>query len=228
MKILAIDTSTMISSCSLMEDGIIIGDYNINQKKTHSETLVLMIQQMLEKLECELKDIDVFAVCKGPGSFTGLRIGMTTAKTFAQVFDKRIVGISTLEALANMIETEKTIIPILDARGGRVYYSIFKNNSKLERLCKDDLIYFEDLVEKLDPNEEYVFVGDGVYSFLDEINSRENFHIANSSLNNCITRSICDLVNKTDRSDSYYSLSPDYVRKSQAQRDYESRMKNDN
>lgn len=81
MKILAIDTSTMISSCSLMEDGLIVGDYNINQKKTHSETLVLMIEQMLEKLDTEIEDVDVFAVCKGPGSFTGLRIGMTTAKT---------------------------------------------------------------------------------------------------------------------------------------------------
>lgn len=89
MKILAIDTSTMISSCTLMEDGVVVGDYNINQKKTHSETLVLMIEQMLEKLDVNIEDVDVFCVCKGPGSFTGLRIGMTTAKTFAQVFDKK-------------------------------------------------------------------------------------------------------------------------------------------
>ena len=228
MKILAIDTSTMISSCSFMEDGLIVGDYNINQKKTHSETLVLMIEQMLEKLDTEIEDVDVFAVCKGPGSFTGLRIGMTTAKTFAQVFDKKIVGISTLEALANMINTDKIIIPILDARGGRVYYSMFTNDSKLERLMDDDLIYFEDLIEKLDDDKEYIFVGDGVYSFVDEINSKDNFYLANSSLNNCITRSICDLANKTEKFDSYYTLSPDYVRKSQAQRDYERRHNNDN
>lgn len=223
MKILAIDTSTMISSCTLMEDGVVVGDYNINQKKTHSETLVLMIEQMLEKLDVNIEDVDVFCVCKGPGSFTGLRIGMTTAKTFAQVFDKKIVGISTLEALANMIMTDKIIIPILDARGGRVYYSMFTNGNKLNRLMDDDLIYFDELMEKLDDDKEYIFVGDGVYSFLDEINSRENFHLANSSLNNCITRSICDLANKTEIFDSYYTLSPDYVRKSQAQRDYEKR-----
>ncbi|WP_297810169.1 tRNA (adenosine(37)-N6)-threonylcarbamoyltransferase complex dimerization subunit type 1 TsaB [uncultured Finegoldia sp.] len=223
MKILAIDTSTMISSCTLMEDGVVVGDYNINQKKTHSETLVLMIEQMLEKLDVNIEDVDVFCVCKGPGSFTGLRIGMTTAKTFAQVFDKKIVGISTLEALANMVMTDKIIIPILDARGGRVYYSMFTNGNKLNRLMDDDLIYFDELMEKLDDDKEYIFVGDGVYSFLDEINSKENFHLANSSLNNCITRSICDLANKTETFDSYYTLSPDYVRKSQAQRDYEKR-----
>lgn len=223
MKILAIDTSTMISSCTLMEDGVVVGDYNINQKKTHSETLVLMIEQMLEKLDVNIEDVDVFCVCKGPGSFTGLRIGMTTAKTFAQVFDKKIVGISTLEALANMVMTDKIIIPILDARGGRVYYSMFTNGNKLNRLMDDDLIYFDELMEKLDDDKEYIFVGDGVYSFLDEINSKENFHLANSSLNNCVTRSICDLANKTETFDSYYTLSPDYVRKSQAQRDYEKR-----
>ena len=223
MKILAIDTSTMISSCTLMEDGVVVGDYNINQKKTHSETLVLMIEQMLEKLDVNIEDVDVFCVCKGPGSFTGLRIGMTTAKTFAQVFDKKIVGISTLEALANMVMTDKIIIPILDARGGRVYYSMFTNDNKLNRLMDDDLIYFDELIEKLDNDKEYIFVGDGVYSFLDEINSKENFFLANSSLNNCITRSICDLANKTEKFDSYYTLSPDYVRKSQAQRDYEKR-----
>lgn len=128
-----------------------------------------------------------------------------------------------MEALANMIMTDKIIIPILDARGGRVYYSMFTNGNKLNRLMDDDLIYFDELMEKLDDDKEYIFVGDGVYSFLDEINSRENFHLANSSLNNCITRSICDLANKTEIFDSYYTLSPDYVRKSQAQRDYEKR-----
>lgn len=126
MIVLSVDTSTMISSCALLEDGVIIGEMNINQQKTHSETLVPMIKDMLERLEVEPEKIDLYAVGKGPGSFTGLRIGMTTVKTMAQVFKKDIIGISTLEALAYSVASSKKIVPLLDARGGRVYYGIYR------------------------------------------------------------------------------------------------------
>lgn len=229
MKILAIDTSSMISSCSIMEDGIVIGDYNVNQKKTHSESLLVMIDQLLGLLDMDISEIDLYAVCKGPGSFTGLRIGMTVAKTFAQVFNKPIIGISTLLALANVITSDnKKIIPLLDARGGRVYYSLFKNEKGLERLMKDDLTYFEELVKNLKDDEEYIFVGEGARVHADEIKSLKNCSLANESLNNLITRSICDIANREDSYDDFYTLSPDYVRKSQAQRDFELKNKNDN
>ena len=146
MKILSVDTSTMISSCSVMDNGIIIGDYNVNQELTHSETLVPMIKELLQKLNINLSEIDLYAVTKGPGSFTGLRIGMTVIKTFAQVYNKNIVGISTLEALANQIISNDMIIPIVDARGGRVFYGVYKRlNNNLVNIEKDNLIYFYEL-----------------------------------------------------------------------------------
>lgn len=90
MNILAIDTSTMISTVTIASDDEIIGDFNVNQQKTHSESLVPMIENLLNLLGMEIKDIDLYVIAKGPGSFTGLRIGMTIAKTLAQVNGKKI------------------------------------------------------------------------------------------------------------------------------------------
>ena len=100
MRVLGIDTSTMISTVTVVEDEKIIGDFNVNQEKTHSESLVPMIETLLNLLGLKLSDIDIFAISQGPGSFTGLRIGMTIAKTFAQVGNKKLIPVSTLKALA--------------------------------------------------------------------------------------------------------------------------------
>ncbi|MDL2310434.1 tRNA (adenosine(37)-N6)-threonylcarbamoyltransferase complex dimerization subunit type 1 TsaB [Peptostreptococcaceae bacterium OttesenSCG-928-C18] len=230
MKILSIDTSTMISSCSVMDEGIIVGDYNVNQKLTHSETLVPMIKDLLGKLNIKLEEIDLYVVGKGPGSFTGLRIGMTVAKTFAQINKKPIMGISTLEALAEQIVSEKHIVPLLDARGGRVYYGIYKKENKnIVNIEKDNLIYFEELVDKLNElDEDIIFVGEFTESILEEIKSNDKFHIAPSSVNSCIGRSLCSLAldkQKNLNEENYLSLKPEYIRKSQAERDLNKRTK---
>lgn len=230
MKILSIDTSTMISSCSVMDNGVIIGDYNVNQKLTHSETLVPMVKDLLEKLNMDLSEIDLYVVGKGPGSFTGLRIGMTVAKTFAQIYKKDIMGISTLEALASQVITDKLVVPIIDARGGRVYYGIYKNIfGKLKEIEKDNLNYFDELLEKLlQMEKEVVFVGDITEDIKEEIEKNRNFYMAPTSLNNCIGRSLCylsqDLTNEVEEN-SFLTLKPEYIRKSQAERDMEMKSK---
>ncbi|QQK07846.1 tRNA (adenosine(37)-N6)-threonylcarbamoyltransferase complex dimerization subunit type 1 TsaB [Miniphocaeibacter halophilus] len=231
MKILSIDTSTMISSCSVMEDGIIIGDYNINQELTHSETLVPMIKDLLKNLNIKIEDIDLYVVGKGPGSFTGLRIGMTVGKTFAQIFNKDIIGISTLKALASQIISDKIIVPILDARGGRVYYGVYKySNNEIINIEDDNLIYFDELMNKLNEKyDEIIFVGDINSDFEMEIKENNKFSIAPASLNSCIGRSLCFLANKEKNGvleESYLTLKPEYIRKSQAQRDLEMKIKN--
>lgn len=230
MKILSVDTSTMISSCSIMEDDVIIGDYNVNQELTHSETLVPMIKELLGKLNIELSEIDLYAVGKGPGSFTGLRIGMTVVKTFAQIYEKSIVGISTLEAMANQITTSDYIVPIIDARGGRVYYGIYtKSNGNILNIEKDNLIYFDELLERLDNYEQNIkFVGEINNNFKEKIQLNSKYSIAPSSLNNCIGRSICDLASKKslDDNENFLNIKPEYIRKAQAQRDLEMRNKN--
>ncbi|WP_300408145.1 tRNA (adenosine(37)-N6)-threonylcarbamoyltransferase complex dimerization subunit type 1 TsaB [Lagierella sp.] len=222
MNILGIDTSGMISSCCVMENGKIIGEFNVNQKRTHSETLVPMIEELLNKLGLSPEEVDYYAVGKGPGSFTGLRIGMTVAKTLAMVFDKNIIGVSTLEAIAKGTFTEKKIIPLIDARGGRVYYGVYQWIDKdLRQLEKEDLIYFEDLLIDLDKkNEEYIFVGD-VDSFKEEIFEKGYRYIENMSTN--IASNICKIAyDKRDiATKDYLDLKPEYIRKSQAQRDLE-------
>ena len=100
MRVLAVDTSTMMSSISILEDDKIIADSSINQEETHSEMLVPLIKRMLDDLKIKANDIDLFAIAKGPGSFTGLRIGMTSLKAMAQALDKPIIGVSTLKGMA--------------------------------------------------------------------------------------------------------------------------------
>ena len=100
MNYLAIDTSTMISTVTVADEKEILGDFNVNQVKTHSESLVPMIENLLKLLGMTVADIDKFVIAEGPGSFTGLRIGMTVAKTLAQVEKKDLITVSTLKAMA--------------------------------------------------------------------------------------------------------------------------------
>ena len=231
MKILSICTSTMISTCTIMEDGEIIGDCNINQQKTHSESLVPMIKNMLDNLNIDISEVDLYVMAKGPGSFTGLRIGMTTGKTLAQVFDKDALGISTLEALAVSCLTDKYIVPLVDARGGRVYYGIYKwEDENLVNIKEDSLIFMEDLAKELkDTDREYLFVGEGSRIFKDLIIEENLGSLAIEPLNNCIGRGLCYLGEKyysKGIKDDIYTLSPAYIRKSQAQRDLELKEQN--
>ncbi len=223
MIVLSVDTSTMISSCAVLEEGVIIGEMNINQQKTHSETLVPMIKEMLYRLDISPDQIDLYAVGKGPGSFTGLRIGMTTVKTMAQVFKKEIIGISTLEALAYSVTSSIKIIPLLDARGGRVYYGIYQwQEGRLLEVEKDELVYLDDLLDSL-PKEEFIFVGEAARIYKNTL-IESGYEVAVESLNNCIGKAFCLLaLEKKDKGilDNPYTLAPEYIRKSQAQRDLE-------
>ena len=98
MKILAIDTSTTHSSCSVMEDNNIVGDFSINQSMSHNEILLVMVDEVLKKLNIDIEDIDLFVAVTGPGSFTGIRIGVTVVKALAMALNKPIVAVNTLEA----------------------------------------------------------------------------------------------------------------------------------
>ena len=100
MKILALDTSTIMTTCAVLDENQVLGEYSLNGDMAHSEKLVPMVKEVLDSLGLKIEDIDLYGVTKGPGSFTGLRIGVATVKAFAHLFDKPIVGIATLEALA--------------------------------------------------------------------------------------------------------------------------------
>lgn len=127
MKLLAIDTSNQAMSIAVMENEKIIGELTTNLKRNHSERLMPAIDELMQDLSLEIQEIDRIVVAKGPGSYTGLRIGVTTAKTLAWTLNKELVGISSLKVLAaNVNPTQQYIIPIMDARRGNLYTGLYQ------------------------------------------------------------------------------------------------------
>lgn len=219
MKVLAIDTSTMISTVTISEGEKIIGDFNVNQEKTHSESLVPMIETLLKLLGLKLSDIDLFAIAQGPGSFTGLRISMAVIKTLAQVTKKKIIPISTLEALANNSSSEKYKVSMLDARGNRVYGALYSPDLK-EEIIKEDLYTIDDFSKRV--NElgfEVELIGEICKKYADKF---ENARLLPLNFNSCIGGSLIKLaLERKDEVHDLFSLAPNYLRKSQAERDLE-------
>ena len=127
MRILALDSSGLVASVAVVEDAELRGEYTINYKKTHSQTLLPMLEEIVQSTGLDLKEIDAIAIAAGPGSFTGLRIGSATAKGLGLALKKPIVPVSTVDALAyNMYGTDCLVCPIMDARRNQVYTGIYE------------------------------------------------------------------------------------------------------
>lgn len=222
MRVLGIDTSTMISTVTVVEDEKVIGDFNVNQEKTHSESLVPMIETLLKLLGLKLSDIDIFAISQGPGSFTGLRIGMTIAKTFAQVDNKKLIPISTLKALALNSSSNTAKAAMLDARGKRVYGVMYDEN--MNEIVKEDLYNIDDFSKLCnEKNIDFDLVSEVSEKYEDKF---DRARILDFSYRFCIGKNLCKLaLEKKDEDFDLYKLVPNYLRKSQAERDRE--KKND-
>ncbi len=165
MKVLAVDTSSVIAAVAVMEDGVILGEYILNNIKKHSQKLIPMISGIMEDIDFIPKDIDVFAVCTGPGSFTGLRIGITTVKAMAYAVQKPVVGITSLDILAfNLPMTDKLICPIIDARNNQVYTAVYLwKDGKQKRISDYMGIHINELADLLKlKNKGVIFTGDAV------------------------------------------------------------------
>lgn len=164
MKLLAIDTSSQSACCAIWRDGVLLGEFFGNVKLTHSQTILPMTQCLLEQTRMSLGDMDAFAVTTGPGSFTGLRIGISAVKGMAYALDKPCIPVSTLEALAwSCAAFGGYIAPVLDARCSQVYTALFSGkNGQPVRLGEDEAISIEMLINRLKNLKERVFlVGDG-------------------------------------------------------------------
>lgn len=224
MKILAVDTSTMMSSIAVLDDDTIIGDLSINQEETHSEMLVPNIKRLLEDLKISLNDIDLLAIAKGPGSFTGLRIGMTTIKAIAQAKSIPIIGVSTLEAMAFSILNDSYIVPIIDARATRYFAGVFKwENGKLINYFQG-LIEEDVLLENIKDKESVLIVGEAISKIPDSIKNMKNVNLAHPALNNGIAKNIAVIAkNRFEQGliDDTFDIEPDYLRKSQAEINFE-------
>ena len=164
MKLIALDSSGLVASVAVLEEDTLLAEFTVNYKKTHSQTLLPMLEEVRKQIELDMDTVDAIAVAAGPGSFTGLRIGSATAKGLGQALKKPVIPVGTLEALAyNLYGTDKLVCPMMDARRSQVYTAIFHaEKGELTRLEEDMAISLEELKEKIKNLEESVFlVGDG-------------------------------------------------------------------
>ncbi len=163
MKILAIETSAKAASVCLTEDDFLIAQSYQNSGLTHSQTVLPMCEQMLKHCGVTLQQVDVIACAAGPGSFTGLRIGLSTAKGLAWSAEKPCCAVSTLEAMAwQMAHMEGELLCAMDARRGQVYNARFlAHGAELKRLCPDRAISLADLFSEIDGKTEQIIIGDG-------------------------------------------------------------------
>lgn len=227
MKILALDTTGLAASVALVDENKTIAEFTTNFKKTHSQTIMPMVEQLTKLTELDLNEIDYIACACGPGSFTGLRIGAATAKGLAHALDKKIVPIPTLDALAaNMLGSERLVVPIMDARRNQVYSAVYKCSSKIEKLTDYMACDIDELIEKvLSFGGKAVFLGDGVPVFADKIAQYGSFTTAPVCAN--MQRAACVGALALERTESAVECGNFeilYLRKSQAEREREEKL----
>lgn len=222
MNILAIDTSALTASAAVLSGDKLAGEISTTTALTHSQTIMPMIDELLKKINMDITDIDLFACSEGPGSFTGLRIGIGTIKGLAYGLEKKVVGVSTLEALAhNIAFTDYVISPVMDARRGQVYNALYKwKNGKLECVCAPRALSVEELCSEL--TENTVFVGDGVRVYCDKIlqllGEKAHFAPPQHALQRAASVAYAALNKKAIDA---ASLTAVYLRKPQAERERE-------
>ena len=172
MKILALDSSGIVASAAVLEEDTLLAEYTVNYKKTHSQTLLPMVDEIVRMTELDLKSLNAIAVAAGPGSFTGLRIGSATAKGLGLALDIPLIPVPTVDALAfNLYDAEGLVCPIMDARRNHVYTGIFRfRDHRLVTVKEQFASAVEDLLEELNgTGEKVIFLGDGVPVFRQKI-----------------------------------------------------------
>ena len=224
MKILALDSTAKTSSVAVLENDTLLGLFSVNIQNTHSETLLPMVKSILESLKLTNEDIDAYAVSEGPGSFTGVRIGVATIKGLAFGREKPCVGVSTIEALyENLADYEGIVCPIMNARRGQVYTGAFLDG---ERIIDDTCMLLDDLIPMLEEKGQPIrFNGDGYDLVLDK--NIANFRHTPELLRYQNAFSVGKvaykkLINSEFTSDE--ALRVEYLRKAQAEREREERL----
>ena len=234
MKILAIDSSGMTAGIALLEDHKLAAEYNVNYKKTHSQTLLPMLDEIRKITELDLESVDYIAVAAGPGSFTGLRIGSATAKGLGLALGKPLVEVPTLEGLACCVwEADGLICPMMDARRDQVYTGLYRFEKddgcawgrKLVTVHEQCAVPVAGIVEKINEiGEPVIFLGDGADAYAQEI--RETVQVpfrfappsANAQRGACVAVRALDLI-REGKTVAASSHRPEYLRVSQAERE---------
>ena len=228
MRILGIESSSMVASAAIVEDGITMAEYTANFKKTHSQTLLPMIDAMVSLLGIELSSLDAIAVSGGPGSFTGLRIGSTTAKGLGLALKKPLIHVPTLDAMAFQIfGTSGLICAMLDARKGNVFAGIYRNTERFEVIKENCHININGLAEELNRlGEPVILTGDGADAYMEQMQEicQVPLHRAPAFANRARAGSVAALgavYYQEGRIQTAVEHVPDYLRVSQAERQLE-------
>lgn len=248
MRVLAIDSSGLTATVAIVEDDQTIAEYTTNYKKTHSQTLLPMIDEMVRMVDADLKEIDAIAVAGGPGSFTGLRIGSATAKGLGLALDKPLIHVPTVDAMAySLYGCEDIICPIMDARRKQVYTGLYSFSHKKREENDDGSLYDEPVFQVLRmqmavPVEELirhlnvyrrrvVFLGDGVPVYKEMLAEglKVPYSFAPSFMNRQRAAAVGALgirYYEAGRYEAAAGFKPEYLRKSQAERERAEREKN--
>ena len=227
MKILGLDSSGIVASVAIVEDDVLIAEYTVNYKKTHSQTLLPMLDEIAKMTELDLNSIDAIAVAAGPGSFTGLRIGSATAKGLGLALKKPLIAIPTVEGLAyNLYDISGLICPIMDARRKQVYTGIYRFTDHQLKVVEDQMaVPMETVIEKLNQYGEAVtFLGDGVPVFHELIAEKMTvpYSFAPAHVNKqraAAVAALGEIYYRQGKTDTAMEHVPDYLRVSQAERE---------
>ncbi len=233
MNILSIDSSGLVASAALMSDHMLVAEYTIHNKKTHSQTLLPMISDMMKMADIEPGKLDAIAVSAGPGSFTGLRIGAATAKGLAWTLKIPIIPVSSLMGLAMNVPWAKGVVcPVMDARRNQAYYGIYRMIGGIPQIVAEpDVDSVDRVIERVNELGEAVsFLGDGVPVFEEEIRKklRVEWMIPEKRLIYQNASAVAELGTRLYEAGSYVAaqdFAPVYLRKSQAEREREAALR---
>lgn len=223
MKILCVDASTNVASCAVISEEKLMTESIVNYKLTHSKTLMPKIQEVMNDAGLGYSDLDALAVTIGPGSFTGLRIGLATVKGIAHAAGLPVIPVSTLEALAyNLSYASGIICPILDARRQQVYTGLFRVNGtgNVERLREDAALSAEELLAILDKYDDPVYLlGDGCQAYGETlIAGKENRQVVSPAFRLGMAASLGEAaLRHADEATDFHVVAPVYLRASYAE-----------
>ena len=234
MRILALDSSGLVASVAVVEEEQTIAEYTVNYKKTHSQTLLPMLDEIVKMTEMNLGEIDAIAVAGGPGSFTGLRIGSATAKGLGLALKKPLIHIPTVDGLAyNLYGNEGVICPIMDARRNQAYTGLYRfSDGKMDTLIKQCVVQIDEIIDKINKEgQKVIFLGDGVPVFKEYI--RENitvpYDFAPAMCNKQRASAVAclgQILFGEGKAVPAYEHKPEYLRLSQAERERQEKERN--
>lgn len=227
MKILGLDSSGLVASVAIVEDSDLRGEYTVNYKKTHSQTLLPMLDEVAKMIELDLNTIDAIAIAGGPGSFTGLRIGSATAKGLGLALNKPIVSVPTVDALAyNLVGHRDMVCPLMDARRNQTYTGLYRfRGNEMQTIREQCAVGIDEIIATVnEQNEAVVFLGDGVPVFKDYIaeNCTVPYSYAPAHMNKQRAGAVAVLGMLRYEQGQFEAAAdhkPDYLRLSQAERE---------